>query len=53
MASYGKTPAAAREALQEAVELWIANARKLGILNEIRPSLEMKERYTAPLEVAV
>jgi predicted RNase H-like HicB family nuclease len=53
VASYGKTPAAARKALQEAVELWIANARKLGILNEIRPSLEMKERYTAPLEVAV
>jgi len=53
VASYGKTPTAARKAFQEAVELWVANARKLGILDEIRPSLEMKERYTAPLEVAV
>ena len=53
VASYGKTPTAARKALQEAAELWVSNARKLGILDEIRPSLEMKERYTAPLEVAV
>jgi len=53
VASYGKTPTAARKALQEAVELWVSNARKLEILDEIRPSLEMKERYTAPLEVAV
>ncbi|MBM4018319.1 MAG: type II toxin-antitoxin system HicB family antitoxin [Planctomycetes bacterium] len=53
VASYGKTPTAAREALQEAVELWVSNARKLGILDDIRPSLEKEERYTAPLEVAV
>ena len=31
VASYGKTPAAARKALQEAVELWVTNARKLGL----------------------
>jgi len=31
VASYGRTPAAARKALQQAVELWIANARKLGL----------------------
>jgi predicted RNase H-like HicB family nuclease len=53
VASYGKTPTAARQALQEAVELWLSNARKLGLLNDVRPSLEMKERYTAPIEVAV
>ena len=53
VASYGKTPTAARQALQEAVELWISNARKLGILGDVQPSLEMKERYTAPIEVAV
>jgi predicted RNase H-like HicB family nuclease len=53
VASFGKTPTAARLALQEAVELWVSNARKLGLLEEIRPSLEMAERYTAPLEVAV
>lgn len=32
VASFGKTPTAAREALQEAVELWVSNARKLCIL---------------------
>jgi predicted RNase H-like HicB family nuclease len=53
VASCGKTPTEARNALQEAVELWLSNARKLGILADIRPSLEKKERYTAPLEVAV
>ena len=53
VASFGKTPEAARRALQEAVELWVSNARKLDILDDVRPSLERKERYTAPLEVAV
>ena len=37
VASFGKTPATARRALQEAVELWIANARKLGIMENNRP----------------
>jgi len=53
VASFGKTPEAARRALQEAVELWIANARELGILDEFRAAMEKPERYTAPLEVAV
>jgi len=53
VASFGRTPVAARKALQEAVELWIANAKELGILADIQPSLEKAERYTAPLEVAV
>lgn len=53
VASYGRTPLAARRALQEAVELWLSNARKLGLLDDVRPSLEMKERYTASMEVAV
>lgn len=53
VASFGKTPAAARRALQEAVELWLSNAKKLGLLAEVRPSLENEERYTAPLEIAV
>jgi predicted RNase H-like HicB family nuclease len=52
VASYGKTPVAARKALQEAVELWVSNARKLGLLDDVRPSLEQEERYTAPMEVS-
>ena len=53
VASYGRTPAAARRALQEAVELWLVNARKLRLLADVRPTLESKERYAAPLDVAV
>ena len=29
VASYGRTPLAARRALQEAVDLWLSNARQL------------------------
>ncbi len=32
VASYGKTPEAACDAFQEAVELWLTNAEKLGFL---------------------
>ena len=53
VASYGRTPLAARRALQEAVELWLSSAQRLGLLDDVRPSLEMKERYTASIEVAV
>ena len=53
VASYGTTPAGARRALQEAVELWVSNAKKLGLLAEVRRALENGERYTAPLEVAL
>jgi len=53
VASFGDTPDAARRALQEAVELWVANARELGMLDEIGPSVEQPERYTAPMEVAL
>ena len=53
VASFGRTPGQARKALQEAVELWVANARDLGILDDLGPSLEGDERYTAPLEVAL
>jgi len=52
VASCGDTPAAAKAALQEAVELWLENAAQLGMLDDIRPALENDERYTAPLEVA-
>ncbi len=53
VASYGRTPTAARKALREAVELWLINARKLGLLAEVLTTLQNEERYTAPLEIAV
>ncbi len=53
VSSFGRTPVAARDALQEAVELWLDNAKELGLLGDVAVALESKERYTAPLEVAV
>ena len=53
VSSYGETPSSARKALQEAVELWLSNAEKLGMMADIRSSLESEERYTTPLEVAI
>ena len=32
VASFGKSPMAARRALREAVDLWLSNARKLELL---------------------
>ena len=53
VASYGKTLEAARQALGEAVALYLENAQRLGILKEIAPALSTPIHYTSPLEVAV
>lgn len=53
VASFGRSPALARKALQEAVELWVSNARRLGLLDEMLPALETAEKYTTALDVAV
>lgn len=53
VASYGATPEKARAALEEAVELYVANAKKLGILSDIEPALSSETRYTTPLDIAV
>lgn len=52
VASYGATPEKAKAALGEAVELYISNARKLGILEDVEPVLRSETRYTTPLEIA-
>jgi predicted RNase H-like HicB family nuclease len=53
VASYGKSPTLARKALREAVELWVSNARRLGMFEELRPALETEEKYTTRLDVAI
>ena len=52
VASCGPTPEKARTALGEAVELYIANAKQLGLLKDMEPSLVSETRYTTPLEIA-
>lgn len=53
VASYGSTPDKARAALEEAVELYVANAKRLGLLKDIEPAISSESRYTTPLDIAV
>ena len=52
VASYGATPEKARGALGEAVELFISNAKRLGLLKDVEPALSSEARYTTALDVA-
>ena len=51
VSSYGQTPDTALEALREAVSLYLSNARKLDMLDDLEPALTSEARYTTPLEV--
>ncbi len=53
VASFGNTPDKARKALEEAVALYISNAKKLGLFKAILPILSSSMRYTTPIHVAV
>ena len=52
VASFGATPEKAREALEEAVDLFLSNAKKLGTLGDVEPALSSSARYTVPLDIA-
>jgi predicted RNase H-like HicB family nuclease len=53
VASCGDTPSEALAMLKDAVELYLANARRLGLWEDIRAAVESPDRFTAPLDVAV
>ena len=53
VASCGDSPDDALAMLREAVELYLDNARQLGIWDDIRPVLESGGRFTAPLTVTM
>lgn len=53
VASYGSTPEKSRAALEEALGVFLSNARKLGILPDLEPTLSAPTRYTSSLEVAL
>ena len=53
VASYGKTPEGARAALKEAVELYLENAQRLGLMKELTSALSTPIHYTSQLEVAL
>jgi predicted RNase H-like HicB family nuclease len=53
VASAGDTPEEAIENLKEAVELYIENAKALGILNDFAASLHSPNKFTSTIGVAV
>lgn len=53
VASCGNTPDQALEALQEAVELYLENAKELGLLPDLEATLAAPHRFCSALEVSV
>jgi len=53
VASCGDTPDQALDALREAVELYLENAKALGMLAELEPTLSAPRRFCAALEVSL
>ena len=53
VASYGKNPEEARQALEEAIALYLENAQRLGLLHDVAPALLTPIHYSSPVEIAV
>ena len=53
VASAGVSVEEALKNLREAIELYLENAKELGMIEEIESELESEERFTSPLEVAI
>jgi predicted RNase H-like HicB family nuclease len=53
VASAGDTPQVALENLKETVELYIENAKILGILEDFTASIESSNKFTSNISVAV
>ena len=53
VASFGSDPEKAIKALTEAVELYLSNADKLGLFEDVVPALESRTRFTAPLHIQI
>ncbi|OHB76512.1 MAG: hypothetical protein A2Z34_01160 [Planctomycetes bacterium RBG_16_59_8] len=53
VASAGDTPHEAHENLKEAVELYLENAGKLGMLKELDAMMTSDEKYTTTLDLAI
>jgi len=53
VASAGDTPQEALENLKEAVELYIENAKILGILDDFTASIQASNKFTSNIDVVV
>ena len=53
VSSAGDTEKEALANLTEAIELWLANARELGIIDEYLPMITASEKSTSTIEISV
>lgn len=53
VASCGDTADAALDALREAVELYLENAKELGLLPDLEVTLSAPRRFSSEIEVSV
>jgi len=53
VASCGDSPDEALENLREAVELYLDNAKRLGLIRELEGGLTARGKFTASFEAAV
>jgi predicted RNase H-like HicB family nuclease len=53
VASCGDSPEEARENLREAVELYLANAKELNMIDELLPVLSATAKFTSSLSVSL
>ncbi len=51
VASWGYSPQEAKDNLKDAVELFLENAKELGMIEDVLPSLIAENKFTSPLEV--
>ncbi len=51
VASCGDSPQEALDNIQEAIELYLENARVLGIIKDLEPALTSRHKFTSIIEV--
>jgi predicted RNase H-like HicB family nuclease len=51
VSSFGATLEASEKRLKQAVDLYLENAKSLGLLKDLKPTLEATERYNTIIEV--
>jgi len=51
VASCGDSPQEALDNIQEAIELYLKNARILGIIDDLEPSITSRHKFTSIIEI--
>lgn len=51
VSSWGYSPQEAKDNLKDAVELYLENAKELGMLDDVLPSMKTDHKFTSPLEI--